>query len=836
MLSRTMRNPNSSLKPAINSGESVLSNIEQRGILQPLFIPLALLILTLVGLYFRLTYAMTTSPYIDEYTTMWVAQRTIQYGYPVFSTGAIYSQGMLFTYIDALFIHLFGLSKLVARMPSVILSAISIPFLYWVGRKLFSPWVGLIAAALLTFDPQAIIWGGRARNYALLLLMALLSTFLYYKGVIYREDRSYRRLSFLLLLGAVFTHNQASLLLPAYLLLALLRRGWRWFLRITVMVEHLLLIAGMAVSLELYRRLRPSGWTEVGEGRPPFGFSLNILKAIRRYKPFFVGPDHLPIVGFLTLLVILGLFYLYLTWRRQGRAITALAGEEGSLLFLYLLFGVLMLEMVFVVNERRWSYRYLFMLSPYFFLMASATLIKCLNLLVLHGRRLISPIQSPIPRRAYAPMLSGLAVAFIGVLCFPTAKSAAQSQEPGYDLAFQYVKRRWREGDKVMTFTSPPCMVYLGKCDYIAVELDFHSYAIKEGPYWIEAWGGIPILFTDEDLMEVIEKSPRIWFVVDDIRLHMRYTPQFIQYVWDHMELRANKRGVLVFLAQNPPPPGPTVGGSLNIELEGKVALLGYGLNGEAFKPGEEIRLSLRWKGLEPDLKSYSIFVHLLDANNTLWARDDSAPIGGLYPTDHWRVGESITDTHRLTLPTDIPVGRYRLEVGIYEPSTMEHLRATDGRERIVLDFLKVGLGKEEFMPQHPMEANLDDKVTWLGYDIISRRISPGDSIHLTLYWQAQRKMEKDYTVFVHLIDEEGQMWGQKDNQPEGGFYPTSHWDLGEVVKDRYEVLVEPDTPPGRYRLEIGMYLLATGERLPVLDEEGQPMDDRVLLDEVRVR
>lgn len=797
-----------------------------------LFIAATLIALTFIGLYLRLTYAREASPFIDEYTTIWVAQRTIQYGYPVFSTGAIYSQGMLFTYLDALAFKLFGFSELVARMPSLILSVISIPLLYWVGRKLFSPWVGLIAAALLTFDPQAIIWGGRARNYALLLLMALLSTFFFYKGVIYREDRSYRRLSFLLLLGAVFTHIQASLLLPAYLLLALLRRGWRWFLRITVIAEHLLLIAGMAVSVELYRLMRPPGWTEVGEGRPPLGFSLNILKAIRRYKPFFVGPDHLPIVGFLTLLVILGLFYLYLTWRRQGRIIITFAGEESSLLFLYLLFGVLMLEMIFVVGERRWSYRYLFMLSPHFFLMASATLIKSLDLLALHGRRLI---PHPIPRRAYAPILSGLAVAFIGVLCFPTAKSAAQSQEPGYDLAFQYLKRHWREGDKVMTFTPSPCMLYLGKCDYVAVELDFHSYATKEGPYWIEAWGGIPVLFTDEDLVEVIEKSPRIWFVVDDIRLHTRYTPQFIQYVWDHMELRANKRGALVFLAQNPPPPGPTVGGSLNIELEGKVALLGYGLNGETFKPGEEIRLSLRWKGLEPDLKSYNIFVHLFDANNTLWARDDSAPLGGLYPTDYWRVGEAITDTHRLTLPTDIPTGRYRLEMGIYEPSSMKHLRAIDGREGIVLDFLKVAPSREAFMPQHPMEANLDDKVTLLGYDIISRKATPGGDIHLTLYWQAQRRMEKDYTVFVHLIDEEGQIWGQKDNQPEGGFYPTSFWDPGEVIKDGYQFQVRPETPGGEYQIEVGMYLLDTNERLLLRDGSGEVIDDRILLGPMRV-
>jgi len=54
---------------------------------------LVLLLLTVTGLYLRLDYARTTSPYIDEYTTIWVAQRTVEYGYPVFSTGAIYALG-----------------------------------------------------------------------------------------------------------------------------------------------------------------------------------------------------------------------------------------------------------------------------------------------------------------------------------------------------------------------------------------------------------------------------------------------------------------------------------------------------------------------------------------------------------------------------------------------------------------------------------------------------------------------------------------------------------------------------------------------------------------------
>ena len=838
-----MRNRNSSLEPAINSGESIPSSIEQRGIFQHLFIPLALSILTLVGLYFRLTYARTTSPYIDEYTTMWVAQRTIRYGYPVFSTGAIYSQGMLFTYIDALFIHLFGLSKLVARMPSVIISVGTIPLLYWVGKRVFSAQTGLLAAALLAFDPQSIIWGGRARSYALFALLVLSATYLLYEGVVRRDDPRRRRFCVLCFLAAVFTHNEALLLFPAFVVVTFLRRGWRWFLRGEIIGEHLLSVLGMGVSVYLYGRLRPPGWLEVGVGRPAFGPSLNILGAVRRYSPFFVGPDHLPFVPLLTFLVLMGFLLLLRAWWKGGIALTP-EGKELGLVFLYLLFGLLMLEMFFVVSERRRSYRYLFMLSPFFFLIASRVLINPLRFLGDRLRRWNASIRGGTaawPLDFGVNSATGVVVFLIAVFAFRAAKAVASQMEWGYDLAFQYVKEHRLEGDKAMAFATSACVLYLGGCDYVAIEKEFHTYSIQRDDYWIGAWAGVPILFQDEDLERVIEESSRLWFVIDERRFRTRYSHEFIQYVWDRMELVAKEGGVFIFLSESPPPSPPALHRELYFELGGQAALLGYSLNGDTFGPGEEMHLTLRWKGLTHILEDYSVFVHLFDAQNRLWAQDDNAPIKGLHPTSYWVAGEVIRDPHEITLPADILPGRYRLEIGMYSSATMDNLPVWDPvrkseTERVVLDYVKIQGDEVPPSPQYPLPANLGHEATLLGYDLTPTVVGPGEAIRLTLYWKAQRAIERDYTVFVHLIDGADRIWSQKDNQPEGGFYPTSHWDLGEVVKDRYEVLVEPDTPPGRYRLEIGMYLLATGERLPVLDEEGQPMDDRVLLSEVRVR
>ncbi len=54
---------------------------------------------------------------------------------------------------------------------------------------------------------------------------------------------------------------------------------------------------------------------------------------------------------------------------------------------------------------------------------------------------------------------------------------------------------------------------------------------------------------------------------------------------------------------------------------------------------------------------------------------------------------------------------------------------------------------------------------------------------------------------------------------------------------DEYEIRIESDAPPGEYVLEVGMYNAATGERLPVYDQEGQQLaEDRVLLGQVKVR
>lgn len=136
---------------------------------------------------------------------------------------------------------------------------------------------------------------------------------------------------------------------------------------------------------------------------------------------------------------------------------------------------------------------------------------------------------------------------------------------------------------------------------------------------------------------------------------------------------------------------------------------------------------------------------------------------------------------------------------------------------------------------EHPLSANLGHMVQLLGYDFNTDRLKPGDTLQLTLYWQALNRMETSYTVFTHLTDQDNRIWGQKDNWPVNNTYPTTKWVRGEIVIDRYDIIIDGDVPPGEYALEIGMYDLATDERVPVLNAQGQVKDNALILGHIWV-
>ena len=144
---------------------------------------------------------------------------------------------------------------------------------------------------------------------------------------------------------------------------------------------------------------------------------------------------------------------------------------------------------------------------------------------------------------------------------------------------------------------------------------------------------------------------------------------------------------------------------------------------------------------------------------------------------------------------------------------------------------------------QRPLTFHLGEAIWLRGYkcdtgrgeesDVLS--VQPGRRLGPSLYWEATAKVETSYTVFIHLIDAQDHIWAQQDSLPQGGDFPTDEWIGGDVIVDRYSILVPSDTPPGGYLLVAGMYDSRNGQRLAVFDERGVSQGDQAIIAQVRV-
>lgn len=81
----------------------------------------------------------------------------------------------------------------------------------------------------------------------------------------------------------------------------------------------------------------------------------------------------------------------------------------------------------------------------------------------------------------------------------------------------------------------------------------------------------------------------------------------------------------------------------------------------------------------------------------------------------------------------------------------------------------------------------------------------PSGWTHVTLYWQALAPLAQDYQAVVQLVDGQGQVWGAGMERPDSAlnFYPTTRWQVGEVVRDDHDVNLNPMVPAGEYQVNV---------------------------------
>jgi hypothetical protein len=124
----------------------------------------------------------------------------------------------------------------------------------------------------------------------------------------------------------------------------------------------------------------------------------------------------------------------------------------------------------------------------------------------------------------------------------------------------------------------------------------------------------------------------------------------------------------------------------------------------------------------------------------------------------------------------------------------------------------------------------LDGKVEFLGFDLPRSQVRSGETFELILYWRALQPLDTNLQSFAHVTHPAAISWGQSDALNPGGL-PTTRWPTDKYVWDIHRIGIRPGTPPGEYALEVGLYTMADGRRLPVLNAEGEPAGGTVVLD-----
>jgi hypothetical protein len=232
----------------------------------------------------------------------------------------------------------------------------------------------------------------------------------------------------------------------------------------------------------------------------------------------------------------------------------------------------------------------------------------------------------------------------------------------------------------------------------------------------------------------------------------------------------------------------------------------------------------------------YRARLSLVDSHGqTRWVWD-AGPLVNFYPTSHWGAREVVRSQTTVTPTLRTPAGVFELALTLLDNAGRSVGQARLGSVQVQGRIRSFSLPPVDV----PVDAIFGNVIELVGFNLQNPKgtlsplayppARPGDEVAVILIWRALAPVDADYTVTVQLVGPDGRVYGQQDAPPLEGAAPTSTWSPGEVLVDPYRFVVAADAPPGEYRLLAGMYLSETGERLPLHDRAGQPLDDKIFL------
>lgn len=505
------------------------------------FILLALVIA--FGAYLRLYGLGVPSFWVDELDFVVAAQSQSRVGEPLLASGYAYPRTPLLTHSLVLIYKVLGVSEFSTRVPSAIFGILTIPLIFFIGRKWFDARTGLFAAILLTCAPFEIGWSRACRMYAILQLLFMAGLFFFYLGFEASKPgldavSGKRRFSRLiqkwdlnipyLLLGGFFlflsytSHQNAALFLLSllvYLFVMAARslvqaRKQEIELR-SVLQNKYVALSALALMLILIAALIPPlrEFIAYAVGYQPRWAGVSSAQNEWRIFEFIFSMEHFPVF----LLFLMGAALIVRRWHKAG-------------IYSLISFIVPVLMFSFVFQYRKNDYIY--HVYPILFLLAGFTLSELagllaskrtflnenkLGLLRNHGLREVALIGICL---VWLPLTPGFRLAQ-KIPRLPDGHFNGAIYHNEWKEAAAFIKPKVSDEDLLLSTLPLSVQYYVGRADY---NLNWSNSHLSRTHNYVAPDGRLIDLYSGTDIIESAQKLQQImaehsgWLLVDTYR------------------------------------------------------------------------------------------------------------------------------------------------------------------------------------------------------------------------------------------------------------------------------------------------------------------------------
>ncbi len=216
----------------------------------------------------------------------------------------------------------------------------------------------------------------------------------------------------------------------------------------------------------------------------------------------------------------------------------------------------------------------------------------------------------------------------------------------------------------------------------------------------------------------------------------------------------------------------------------------------------------------------------------------DHRPLDALYPPTQWKAGQRVLTKSILRLPGNLTEGAASLSLDAVDPASGQPFGRHWGALPLPgsAGITRLSLANRPHQTDAPPMANRVDasfggQIRLLGYQLSTD--STTGALTVRMAWQTEQVMDQSYSVFLHLLDSDGQIVAQRDAVPRDGQLPTSIWLPGEVVTDSYVLQPAQPLTAGTYTLIAGLYDSTNWQRLPVESTQTSGSGDFITLDTI---